>query len=90
MQVTEDEVGSPVDMAKLYMQARPQWASPSFNREELKPISPVTVPLFNEETPYSGGGNSLSSFKVPFQTFLEFHLSFLFVHSLILVRFWVG
>ena len=78
MQVIEDEVGSPADMAKLYMRARPHWASPSFNQG--KSLSPVSAQLFNEETPYSVGGNSLSSSKVPFQTFLKFYISFMLVH----------
>ncbi|KAL5559378.1 hypothetical protein UlMin_035589 [Ulmus minor] len=60
--VIEDEVGSPVDMAKLYMRTRPRWASPSFNHGELKSSSPISAHLF-KETPYSVGGNSTSSFK---------------------------
>ncbi|KAF3447640.1 hypothetical protein FNV43_RR12827 [Rhamnella rubrinervis] len=59
--VIENEVGSPADMAKLYMQARPQWASSSFNQG--KSLSPVSAQLFLAETPYSVGGNSLSSSK---------------------------
>jgi hypothetical protein len=66
MQVTEDQVGSPVDMAKLYMRARPPWASPSAKHVEFKSPSPIGIQLFEEETPYSIGGNSASSSKVLF------------------------
>lgn len=62
--VTEDQVGSPVDMAKLYMRARPPWASPSAKHVEFKSPSPIGIQLFEEETPYSIGGNSASSSKL--------------------------
>ncbi|KAL4603268.1 hypothetical protein ACB092_10G111900 [Castanea dentata] len=62
--VTEDQVGSPADMAKSYMRARPPWASPSAKHVELKSPSPIGMQLFEEETPYSIGGNSASSSKL--------------------------
>ncbi|XP_015885350.3 protein KAKU4 isoform X1 [Ziziphus jujuba] len=62
--VTEDEGSSPVDMAKLYMKARPLWASPSFKQEELKSPSSINAQLFVEETPGSLGGNVVSSSKL--------------------------
>lgn len=62
--VTEDQVGSPADMAKSYMRARPPWASPTAKHVELKPPSPIGMQLFAEETPYSIGGNSASSSKL--------------------------
>ncbi|XP_075640819.1 protein KAKU4 [Castanea sativa] len=61
---TEDQVGSPADMAKSYMRARPPWASPSAKHVELKSPSPIGMQLFEEETPYSIGGNSASSSKL--------------------------
>ncbi|XP_030946775.1 protein KAKU4 isoform X2 [Quercus lobata] len=62
--VTEDQAGSPADMAKSYMRARPPWASPSAKHVELKSPSPIGMQLFAEETPYSIGGNSASSSKL--------------------------
>ncbi|PPR98337.1 hypothetical protein GOBAR_AA22323 [Gossypium barbadense] len=59
----EGEAGSPVDMAKTYMRTRPPWASPSTNNIEFRSPSPLGVPLFKEETPYSFGGKYLSSSK---------------------------
>eukprot|EP00257_Ricinus_communis_P020792 XP_015580123.1 protein KAKU4 [Ricinus communis] len=62
--VTEGDVGSPVDLAKSYMRARPPWASPSMrNIQSLSP-SPVGIQLFKEETPYSFGRNSLPISKL--------------------------
>ncbi|KAA8521419.1 hypothetical protein F0562_012089 [Nyssa sinensis] len=61
--VTEGEVGSPVDMARSYMRARPPWASPSISHIDLKTPSPVGIGIFKEEAPYSFGGNSFSSSK---------------------------
>ncbi|XP_022729032.1 protein KAKU4 isoform X2 [Durio zibethinus] len=55
----EGEAGSPVDMAKSYMQTRPPWASPSTKNIEFRSPLPAGLPLFKEETPYSIGGNSL-------------------------------
>ncbi|PQM38349.1 protein KAKU4 isoform X3 [Prunus yedoensis var. nudiflora] len=63
-QGAEDEGGSPVDVAKLYMRARPPWASPSIKHGELRSPSSTGMQLFNEETPYSIGGNSLSTLKL--------------------------
>lgn len=59
-------MGSPVDVAKSYMRARPPWASPSTNNFEFKSPSPSGLQLFKEETSYSISGNPLSSSKVPF------------------------
>lgn len=61
---TEVEVGSPVDMARTYMQGRPPWASPSENHIECKYPSPIGIQLYKEETPYSVGGKSTSSLKL--------------------------
>ncbi|XP_057467419.1 uncharacterized protein LOC130756821 isoform X1 [Actinidia eriantha] len=61
-QVTKGE-GSPVDVAKSYMQARPPWASPSINNVESRTPSPIGRELLKEETPYSVAGNSFSLSK---------------------------
>ncbi|KAM2273908.1 hypothetical protein ACFX1S_043781 [Malus domestica] len=60
----EDEGGSPVDVAKVYMRARPPWASPSIKHGELRSPSSIGMQLFNEETPYSTVGNSVSTSKL--------------------------
>ncbi|XP_071693664.1 protein KAKU4 [Rutidosis leptorrhynchoides] len=58
-QATESEAGSPVDVAKSYMKARPPWASPLNLEKSLTPS-----PLFKEKMPYSSvGGTSFSSAK---------------------------
>ncbi|KAK8535494.1 hypothetical protein V6N13_081620 [Hibiscus sabdariffa] len=59
----DGEAGSPVDMAKTYMQTRPPWTSPATNDIEFRSPPPFGVPLFKEETPYSIGGKYLSSSK---------------------------
>ena len=61
VQASKDE-GSPVDVAKSYMRARPPWASPSI--DHIKPPTPVGIQLFKEETPHLFSGNSTSSSKV--------------------------
>ncbi|XP_024994033.1 protein KAKU4-like isoform X2 [Cynara cardunculus var. scolymus] len=62
-QPTEGEAGSPVDVAKSYMRARPPWASPINHNNSLSP-SPLAADLFKEGTLYSsGGGISFSSAK---------------------------
>ncbi|KAJ7966059.1 protein KAKU4 isoform X1 [Quillaja saponaria] len=61
-QASEDEVGSPADIAKSYMQARPPWASPSM--EHIRSPSSVNIKLFKEELPYSISGNSTSTSKL--------------------------
>lgn len=66
MQGAEDDGGSPVDVAKLYMRALPPWASPSNQHGELRSTSPLGLQLFNEETPYSIGGTSVKS-KVTYE-----------------------
>ncbi|KAF2302794.1 hypothetical protein GH714_008459 [Hevea brasiliensis] len=63
-QVMEDEVGSPADLAKSYMQARPPWASPSLSNIQLQSPSPRGIQLFKEETPNLFGGNSAPSSKL--------------------------
>ncbi|KAK9946776.1 hypothetical protein M0R45_012222 [Rubus argutus] len=60
----EDDGGSPADVAKSYMRARPPWASPSIQHGELKSASPLGMQLFNEESKYSIGGNSVSTSKL--------------------------
>ncbi|XP_004291231.1 PREDICTED: uncharacterized protein LOC101293162 [Fragaria vesca subsp. vesca] len=60
-QGAEDDGGSPVDVAKSYMRALPPWASPSSQHGELRSTSPLGLQLFNEETPYSLGGTSVTS-----------------------------
>ncbi|KAL9439812.1 hypothetical protein AB3S75_018643 [Citrus x aurantiifolia] len=62
--VYKDELGSPVDMAKSYMQTRPPWASPSANHIECGSPSPTGIQLFKEETPYSTGYTSFTSSKM--------------------------
>ncbi|XP_004501249.1 uncharacterized protein [Cicer arietinum] len=59
-QAPKDE-GSPVDVAKSYMRARPPWASPSV--DHTKPSTLSGIQLFKEETPHLFGGNSTSSSK---------------------------
>lgn len=73
LQFAEGQAGSPVDMAKSYMRARPLWSSPSPAHIETTTPSPSGVQLFKEDTPYSFGRNSLSSSKV-----FHFFLSLLF------------
>ncbi|XP_050218911.1 protein KAKU4 isoform X2 [Mercurialis annua] len=58
--VTESDVGSPIDMAKSYMQARPPWASPSMSNIQSR--SPSVV--FKEETSCLFSDNSLSASKL--------------------------
>ncbi|KAF5936399.1 hypothetical protein HYC85_027528 [Camellia sinensis] len=50
-QVTKGGLGSPVDMAKWYMQARPPWASPSKDYVEFRTPSPMGREILKEETP---------------------------------------
>lgn len=64
MQFVEGEVGSPAEVAKLYMQNRPPWASPSTSRIGYKSTSPTGIQLFKEGTPYSLGFSSSSPSKV--------------------------
>lgn len=71
------ESGSPVDVAKLYMQARPPWASPSITHVGCTSPSPTGLKLFMEETLLIGG-NLMSSSKV----FLEFSCSFIYFGKL--------
>lgn len=66
MQLTKHEVGSPVDMAKSYMQARPPWASSTLRRSGSRTPSPMAIDIFKDETPFSVGGNLSSSAQVLF------------------------
>ncbi|XP_039004850.1 protein KAKU4-like [Hibiscus syriacus] len=59
----EGEVGSPMDMARSYMQTHPPWASPSKNNTDFRSPSSVAMSLFKEEPPYSIGANFLYSCK---------------------------
>ncbi|CAL5439761.1 unnamed protein product [Camellia sinensis] len=61
-QVAKGGLGSPVDMAKWYMQARPPWASPSKDYVEFRTPSPMGREILKEETPFIAG-NALSSSK---------------------------
>ncbi|KAK9052797.1 hypothetical protein SSX86_029427 [Deinandra increscens subsp. villosa] len=63
-QATEGEAGSPIDVAKSYMKARPPWSSPIDHNNTLTTTSPLAADLFKERTPFSsGGGISFSSAK---------------------------
>ncbi|KAF9661972.1 hypothetical protein SADUNF_Sadunf18G0004900 [Salix dunnii] len=62
--VIEGEAGSPVDLAKSYMQAHPLWASPPTNHIQLQSPSSMGKELFKEATPFSVGGKSLSPSKL--------------------------
>lgn len=73
MQAPKDE-GSPVDVAKSYMRARPPWASPS--GDHTKPPTLAGIQLFKEETPHLFGGNSTPSFKVPFDVLFIFEVMY--------------
>uniref|UniRef100_A0A1D1YJ17 Trigger factor n=1 Tax=Anthurium amnicola TaxID=1678845 RepID=A0A1D1YJ17_9ARAE len=59
----EDEGGSPVDIAKSYMRARPPWQSPILNHIGFKASHTGTL-LFKEEAPYVLRGGSFSSPKL--------------------------
>ncbi|KAJ8442787.1 hypothetical protein Cgig2_016253 [Carnegiea gigantea] len=52
-QATRNEKGSPVGMAKSYMQNRHAWVSPTLNHSEFGSPSPLGVLHFKEETPRS-------------------------------------
>ncbi|KAG9157080.1 hypothetical protein Leryth_009114, partial [Lithospermum erythrorhizon] len=49
IQHIESEAGSPADMAKSYMRARPPWASPSTEHFELRTPSTMLTRLTSEE-----------------------------------------
>ncbi|KAK1367616.1 hypothetical protein POM88_033708 [Heracleum sosnowskyi] len=53
--------GSPVDVAKSYMQARPPWASPSLRHSGSKTPSPMAIDLFKDEKLCSVDGSSFPS-----------------------------
>ncbi|GAB2215869.1 hypothetical protein Drorol1_Dr00020274 [Drosera rotundifolia] len=58
-QATESELGSPIDVAKSYMQARPPWASPSLKDVEFRTPSPSLLRQSFDEPPISILGSSL-------------------------------
>ncbi|KAI3412917.1 uncharacterized protein J3R85_016740, partial [Psidium guajava] len=62
--VVEGETGSPVDVAKSYMSARPPWASPCLNTAGQRCASPVRMSFSEEDAPFSIGGNSSFPSKV--------------------------
>ncbi|KAJ8763834.1 hypothetical protein K2173_003616 [Erythroxylum novogranatense] len=62
--VSDNEEGSPVDLAKCYMQSRPPWASPSLNHTQCSSASPTGVHLFKESTLFLLGSNSASTSKL--------------------------
>ncbi|KAK4374100.1 hypothetical protein RND71_004777 [Anisodus tanguticus] len=59
----DDTFGSPVEMAKSYMKVHPPWASPATDHSGLRTPSQMKANLFDEETPYTVSGDSLSSLK---------------------------
>ncbi|KAJ8538787.1 hypothetical protein K7X08_030083 [Anisodus acutangulus] len=59
----DDTFGSPVEMAKSYMKVRPPWASPAADHSGLGTPLQMKAKLFDEETPYTVSGDSLSSLK---------------------------
>ncbi|KAJ4957532.1 hypothetical protein NE237_024643 [Protea cynaroides] len=61
---SEGDAGSPVDVAKSYMSARPPWASPSLRHGGSQTPSPVVTCLFSDGTPFGLGDQSLSSSKI--------------------------
>ncbi|KNA13207.1 hypothetical protein SOVF_118250 isoform C [Spinacia oleracea] len=52
-QISRNEKGSPVDMARSYMQNRPAWASPTLKQAEVGSSSPLGRLHFKEGTPMS-------------------------------------
>ncbi|XP_043721714.1 uncharacterized protein LOC122669102 [Telopea speciosissima] len=64
LSVAEGDVGSPVDVAKSYMRARPPWASPSLSHGGSQTPSPIEARLFSDETPFGLGDQILSSSKM--------------------------
>lgn len=66
MQLAKVDKGSPVDVAKSYMQARPPWASPSLRHSGSRTPSPMALDLFKDEKLSSVDGNSFSSAQVLF------------------------
>ncbi|XP_074342292.1 protein KAKU4-like [Apium graveolens] len=53
--------GSPVGVAKSYMQARPPWASPSLRNSGSRTPSPMVIDHFKDEKLSSVDGSSFSS-----------------------------
>ncbi|KAK2645510.1 hypothetical protein Ddye_020705 [Dipteronia dyeriana] len=61
---TEGEAGSPVDVAKSFMQTLLSWTSSSKSYIGYKSPSPTGAQLFKEETTYSLGYSSSSASKM--------------------------
>ncbi|KAL2896824.1 Protein KAKU4 [Bienertia sinuspersici] len=53
IKISRNEKGSPVDMARSYMQNRPAWASPTLKQAEAGSSSPLGMLHFKDETPKS-------------------------------------
>ena len=68
MQIANIDKGSPVDMAKSYMQARPPWASP-LRHSGSRTTSPMAIDLFKDEKLSSADGSSVPSAQVWFTLF---------------------
>ncbi|KAG9456352.1 hypothetical protein H6P81_000860 [Aristolochia fimbriata] len=49
----ERETGSPVDLAKSYMQSRPPWASPLLLNVKMKSPSPIQLNFSDDETQHA-------------------------------------
>uniref|UniRef100_A0A7N0TCE6 Protein KAKU4 n=1 Tax=Kalanchoe fedtschenkoi TaxID=63787 RepID=A0A7N0TCE6_KALFE len=59
--ITEGEAGSPVDVARTYMRARPPWASPTATLSEIRSPTPVKIQTLAEGSSYPNPGAGLSS-----------------------------
>ncbi|GMG99191.1 hypothetical protein Nepgr_001031 [Nepenthes gracilis] len=57
-------LGSPVDVAKSYMQDRPAWASPTLRHIEFKTTSPMGPQHSKDEMPITIFGNSLQPSQI--------------------------
>ncbi|XP_068648851.1 uncharacterized protein [Aristolochia californica] len=54
----EGDMGSPVDLAKSYMQSRPPWASPSLLNITLKSPSPIRLKFSDDEAQHAMSNHS--------------------------------
>lgn len=68
MQLAQVDKGSPVDVAKSYMQARPIWASPILRHSGSRTPSPspMAIDLFKDEKLSSVEGSFFPSAQVLF------------------------
>ncbi|XP_042488076.1 uncharacterized protein LOC122068269 isoform X2 [Macadamia integrifolia] len=64
LSVAEGDGGSPVDVAKSYMRARPPWTSPSLSLVGSQTPSPIGTRLFSDGTPFGLADQTLSSSKM--------------------------